>query len=183
MLINPDNFLYVAHWSADDRILAAKIAFIRAKRYQKWLGMKDAISDTLVGVYTAYRRYGDDFVPKNAEGYIRTELRSSSRKKQKFVNVTEVAKEMKRSSLDEEVKNSGKQPKKPRLGGSLGITTADDPRNSLNYVDLLRDIEQILTKKEYEVVYRHIILDQKITKYEKDIYRTSLIKIRDVLYV
>lgn len=183
MFIHPDNFLYVSHWSEEERVLAAKIAFKRAREYQEWLGIQDAKSDVLVGVYMAYRRYGNDFIPINIEGYIRSELRSSSREKQKFINVTEVERLVRKSSFDEEIKISNKQLNKTRLGELVCLGTANDFQNSLDDIDLLRDIEQILTSKEYKVVCRYIILDHKIREYEKSVYQTALIKIRDVLYV
>ncbi|MFA6395613.1 MAG: hypothetical protein WCW84_06565 [Sulfurimonas sp.] len=180
MLINPKSFMYIKHWGYEDRLKASKIAFKRAERYGTWLGMNEATSDTLIGVFKAYRKYGSNLKPIGITGHVRTELRSSSRNKQHFVNVSEIEENYKKSfSYDNE-----QEYLKPKKGSYIsGIDTTDDPRNSTNHIDLLIDIERILTHIEYDIVVRRILLDQKISKPDEYIYRIALRKMRELLYV
>lgn len=174
-MVDPNTFLFVAHWTEAERVDAAKIVYRRAKSYDKWLGMREAASRAIIGVVVAYKRYGPAFKPNMSTGWIRTELRSAAREKQRYVNVTE------HDTKHQEGENAAHKPKIASM--IVTMETYDDHRSSLEHIDLLRDIERVVTEEEYEIVCRRVLLDAPLNHPEQRIYKKALAKIRECLYV
>lgn len=158
--VNPSAFEYVQHWTPQQRVKAAKILYRLCSRYQIWLGGKDALQAGHIGVFKAYKRYGEDFIPLNAVGYIKKQLQNESERMQRYVDARDNA-----SFID--------------------VLIIDSPDMDFDSIDLMRDIKNLLTEDEYEVFRRVVFLEQNINKKVRDkkLYVSALSKIKEFLYV
>lgn len=158
--VNPSVFEYVEHWTPQQRVKAAKILFSICNKYQIWLGGKDAFQAGHIGVFKAYKRYGEDFIPINAVGYIKKQLQNESERMQRYVDARDNA-----SYID--------------------VLIIDSPDMDFNSIDLMRDIKNLLTVDEYDVFLRVVFLEQKINKQVRDkkLFISALGKIKEFLYV
>lgn len=158
--VNPGIFCYVQHWTPQQRATAAKILYRLCSRYQIWLGGKDALQAGHIGVIKAYKRYGIDFIPINAVGYIKKQLQHESKIKQRYVDACQNT-------------------------GVIDILMVDNPDMDFASIDLMRDIKKFLTEDEYDVFYSVVFLGQNINKkkLKKSIYASALNKIKEFLYV
>lgn len=158
MFINPNTFSYIEHFTPRQREKIASIVYSLARNYQAWLGIEDAIQSGHIGVINAYKRYGKMFVPQNADGYIRHQLKVESDRKQRFVDSRE--------------KN-----------GLLDVLIIDANDYNVDCVDYLTDIKALLKDSEYDIFVRAVMLEQKLTNREKALFKSVLTKIRGHLYV
>lgn len=155
MFVDPGIFTYIEHWSPNDREDAAKIIFNISKRYKKWLGEEDAISESHIGMFKAYKRFGCDFRPRQANGYIRKQLFLASKLKQRFFDL---APHLKTYTIDCDV--------------------------ILETNSILHDIKNVLDEDEYLIVKNFIFDEDKIyTRTDRRKYKRALKKIEEALYV
>ena len=160
MIINPEIFSYIDHWTPAQRETAAKILYRICYRYKNWLGMKDATQAGHIGVFNAYKRYGEAFIPFKAVGYIKKQLQIESARMQRFVDSREKS-------------------------NYLDILIIDSPDISPDSIDFLRDVKNILTDLEYDLFLRVVFLEQDIGKQlkEQKLYASALQKLKEELYV
>lgn len=174
MKLMAHNFDYIKHWTPEQKVECVKRTWKYIKKYSNWLGFSDATDGASVGVFIGYKKLGDNFLPFHATGYIRTELRSQSRNKQRYVNVTEV-------DIDKRLKPTKRVANKilPMMDGSFkpSLQAVINP----DTIGLLADCKKILNEHEFDIVQRHIIYDEELIRSEKDIYKNALLKMKEVL--
>lgn len=166
MYVNPNIFTFVAHWDEDERRKAASIMATLARRYIALLGYDESSQIAQIGVWKAYRKYGNAFVPKQLNGYVRRELSTASNWQNRNVILA-----------------PGKRSFQSILKTPLASITPVS-RFPSEEIEFLADLEKILSAEEFDVVRGHIYFEEELVdEREQALYKSALKKMREVLYV
>lgn len=174
MRVTSNSLNYIKHWTPEQKVECIKRTWKYIKKYSNWLGFNEATDGAIVGIFMGYKKLGDNFLPFHAAGYIRTELRSQSRNKQRYVNVTEV-------DIDKKLKPTKRVANKILPMMDSGFKPSLQSIINPDTIGLLTDCKKILNEHEFDIIQRHIIYEEGLTSFEKDIYKKALLKMKEVL--